>query len=174
MQRSQRMSRRMIFFKILDPLCTITRRTKMKQVMLRLVISLVCVLFIFSLSACKTTGGGIHLGWGSESKILHPTVAKGGPPAHAPAHGYRAKYTYRYYPSASVYFDSSRKVYFWLQGDNWTMSASLPQHIRLTLGNCVTIDMDTDKPYTRFKEHKRRYPPGKMNKNKKGKWPKSS
>ncbi len=27
---------------------------------------------------------------------------KNGPPAHAPAHGYRAKHKYRYYPDCSV------------------------------------------------------------------------
>ncbi|MBW2647421.1 MAG: hypothetical protein JRE23_14855 [Deltaproteobacteria bacterium] len=131
---------------------------------MKLLIFLSCASIIFAFSACKTTGVGINIGW-------QPDLKTGGPPPHAPAHGHRAKYTYRYYPSASVYFDSSSKVYFWLQGDNWTMSASLPQHIRLTLGNCVTIDMDTDKPYTRFKEHKRKYPPGQLKKKNK-KWAK--
>jgi len=143
----------------------------MKQVMVKSVISLGCVLFIFSLSACKTTGGGIHLGWGSESKILHPTVAKGGPPAHAPAHGYRAKYTYRYYPSNYIYFDACRKVYFYLAGDNWRTSVSLPRDMQLQLGSYVTLEMDTDKPYTQFKEHKCKYPPGQLKKKTK-KWAK--
>ena len=147
----------------------------MKQVMVRLVISLVCVLFIFSLSACKTTGGGIHLGWGSEPKILHPTsskkVAKGGPPPHAPAHGYRAKYTYRYYPSSCIYFDACRKVYFYLEGNNWTASVSLPSDVQLQLGGYVTLEMDTDRPYTQFKEHQRKYPPGQLKKKTK-KWAK--
>ena len=143
----------------------------MKQVMVKSVISLCCVLFIFSFGACKSTGGGIHLGWGSESKILHPTAAKGGPPAHAPAHGYRAKYTYRYYPSSCIYFDACRKVYFYLEGDNWRTSVSLPRHIQLQLGGYVTLEMDTDKPYTQFKKHKRKYPPGQLKKKTK-KWAK--
>jgi hypothetical protein len=37
---------------------------------------------------------------------------KGGTPPHAPAHGYRAKHQYRYYPSYSVYYDHGRKIYF--------------------------------------------------------------
>jgi hypothetical protein len=143
----------------------------MKQVMVKSVISLGCVLFIFSFSACKTTGGGIHLGWGSESKISHPDVVKGGPPPHAPAHGYRAKYTYRYYPSSCIYFDACRKVYFYLEGDNWRTSVLLPRDIQLQLGSYVTLEMNTDKPYTQFKEHKRKYPPGQLKKKTK-KWAK--
>lgn len=33
---------------------------------------------------------------------------EGGPPPWAPAHGYRAKHSYHYYPSAEVYFDTGR------------------------------------------------------------------
>ncbi len=40
----------------------------------------------------------------------------GGPPAHAPAHGYRARHSYLYYPSSYVYFDITRKVYFHMVG----------------------------------------------------------
>ena len=51
------------------------------------------------------------------------------------------------------------------------MSLSLPQAIRLKLGGYVTIEMDTDNPYTHFKENKRKYPPGQLKK-KKRKWTK--
>jgi len=47
------------------------------------------------------------------------------------------------------------------------MSISLPQGIRLQLGDYVTIEMDTDKPYIQFEEHKRKYPPGQLKKKKK-------
>ena len=89
---------------------------------------------------------------------------KGGPPSHAPAHGYRAKYTYRYYPSCSVYYDMYRKLYFYLEGENWRLSASLPHAIQVRLGDHVSIEMDTDKPYTHYQEHKRKYPPGQLKK----------
>ena len=72
---------------------------------------------------------------------------KGGPPAHAPAHGYRAKHKYRYYPSCSVYYDSDRRIYFYLKGDYWEIGTSLPTHLRLGLGDFVNIELDTDKPY---------------------------
>jgi hypothetical protein len=89
---------------------------------------------------------------------------KGGPPPHAPAHGYRAKHHYRYYPSCSVYYDSGRKLYFYLKGDNWEIGASLPSSIGVRLGDYVSIELETDKPYFYHAEHVKRYPPGHMKK----------
>ena len=54
-----------------------------------------------------------------------------GPPPHAPAHGYRKKFGYEYYPTANVYYDQSRKVYFYLAGSNWEMGVSLPSTLRV-------------------------------------------
>jgi hypothetical protein len=82
------------------------------------------------------------------SKVEHKHKhKKGGPPSHAPAHGYRAKHKYRYYPDCSVYHDTERGLYFYLKGDNWKIGASLPSHMRADLGESVTIELDTDKPY---------------------------
>jgi hypothetical protein len=106
------------------------------------------------------TGGGIHIGGDKP-------VVRGGPPPHAPAHGYRAKHTYYYYPDAYVYFDISRKVYFYLQGDTWRMSASLPHSFRVRLGDHVTIELDSKRPYAHFDKHKKKYPPGQLKKKKK-------
>lgn len=101
---------------------------------------------------------------------------KGGPPPHAPAHGYRAKHHYRYYPSCSVYYDSGRKIYFYLKSDNWEVGASLPSSIRVRLGEYVTMELETDKPYVYHADHLKRYPPGQMKKKnkKKDKWGKYS
>ncbi|MBW2066828.1 MAG: hypothetical protein JRJ03_18115 [Deltaproteobacteria bacterium] len=114
----------------------------------------------FSFSGCIRSAE-IHLGG-------NPKVKKGGPPRHAPAHGYRAKYTYHYYPAAQVYFDIGRRVYFYMDGSSWRMSVSLPAHLRVSLGDRVTIEMDTDRPYVKHQTHKKKYPPGKFKK-KKGK-----
>ena len=93
---------------------------------------------------------------------------KGGPPPHAPAHGYRAKYRYKYYPRASVYYDYGRKIYFYIKGDRWEFGASLPSHIGVSLGDSVIIELYTDKPYIHHADHKKRYPPGHLkNKHKK-------
>jgi hypothetical protein len=81
-----------------------------------------------------------------------------GPPAHAPAHGYRAKHRYYYYPDVSVYFDLDRRLYFYLDR-GWQVAARLPRELRLGLYGPVTIEMDLDKPYSRYDEHRRKYPP---------------
>jgi len=97
---------------------------------------------------------------------------KKGPPTHAPAHGYRAKHQYRYYPSRSVYYDTGRRLYFYIKGDNWEVGASLPNQIRIDLGDSVNIELDTDIPYIYHSEHVKKYPPGQMKKRnkKKNKW----
>lgn len=139
----------------------------MKQSLLTFLICLVCApLILFTLSGCKTTSGDVHVGWESEPTNCHPNcskkVVKGGPPPHAPAYGYRAKYTYRYYPSSFVYFDASRKMYFYFENHRWGESASLPKDIQL--GHYVTIEMDDDKPYSDFKNHVHKYPPAHLKK----------
>lgn len=127
---------------------------------------------LFFLASCRTTGGGVSVDWGNDTEYHHEHDVKrngGGPPPHAPAHGYRAKHQYRYYPSSSVYYDTYRKVYFYLEGDNWRMSVSLPQNLHIQLGESVHIEMDSDKPYTHYDDHKRKYPPGQLKKKKKNK-----
>jgi hypothetical protein len=94
---------------------------------------------------------------------------KGGPPPHAPAHGYRAKHQYRYYPSRNVYHDTERGLYFYLEGDNWEVGVSLPSRLRVGLGDSVRLELDTDKPYLYHAEHVKKYPPGQMKKKKKKK-----
>jgi hypothetical protein len=127
----------------------------------------VSAMFLLSLGACQIKSASVHIGDEPEPVVVAKSKPKGGPPAHAPAHGYRAKHHYRYYPSCYVYFDISRKFYFYLSGDSWKVSASLPSHMRVQLGEYVSIEMDTDKPYTKFKDHKKKYPPGQLKKKKK-------
>ncbi len=91
---------------------------------------------------------------------------KKGPPAHAPAHGYRAKHKYRYYPDCSVYHDTERGLYFYIKGGNWEFGASLPNNLQMGLGESVSLELDTDRPYTNHADHVKQYPPGKMKKNK--------
>ena len=92
----------------------------------------------------------------------------GGPPAHAKAHGYRAKHKYRYYPDCSVYHDAKRGLYFYIKGGNWEVGASLPNNLQMRLGESVSLELDTDRPYTYHADHAKQYPPGKMKKNKNG------
>jgi len=90
----------------------------------------------------------------------HGHPHKPGPPPHAKAHGYRARHTYRYYPGSCVYFDVHRGVYFYLEGGTWRTCASLPATIVIHTHEAVTIELETDRPYIHFDEHKAKYPPG--------------
>jgi len=123
----------------------------------------------FILSGCAVPGGAdISVGWEDPEPPKPVVTGKTGPPAHAPAHGYRAKHAYRYYPDERTYYDAQRRVYFYLEKDGWRMSASLPSHIRLS-ANYVTVRMDTDNPYDHYDEHAKKYPPGKVKKKEKKK-----
>jgi hypothetical protein len=131
---------------------------------------LVSALIIFSISilfgGCATLGGMVSTGPNDQ------VAKKNGPPAHAPAYGYRAKYQYRYYPACSVYFDVGRKVYFYLESDQWRISAELPNRLRVGLGDYVFLEMDSDRPYLDYQNHQQKYPPGQIKKNKTAKWTK--
>lgn len=73
-----------------------------------------------------------------------------GPPSHAPAHGYRRKHQYYYYPAKNVYYDLERKLYFYRQGEQWKTDVELPASIRLNLGKSTSLELDTDVPYRMF------------------------
>ena len=122
--------------------------------------------FFLLINSCGSTHGS----WGTVSnkstKWKSSQPNKKAPPPHAPAHGYRAKYKYYYYPSCSIYFDIERKLYFYLSGENWKMTAELPSTLKVGLGDHVTLELETDKPYTNHKEHKKKYPPGQSKKKK--------
>ena len=116
------------------------------------------LVLLFGFSGCKTLG--ISFGnrpprsGGSPGEYRK---AKGGPPPWAPAHGYRAKHQYRYYPGQKVYYDDSRGVYFYYHDGEWDISANLPVDININLGDYVTLDMDTDRPYIYHSDVEARY-----------------
>jgi len=118
------------------------------------------------LSGCFVAAHGPH--GGATVSAVPPPHAKQGPPPHAKAYGHRAKYHYHYYPDSYIYFDTGRNVYFYLEGSSWTMSASLPAHLRVSLGTRVTLEMNDDRPYLEHDDHREKYP-GKKGKNKKKK-----
>jgi len=128
--------------------------------------SVMLILLIFgtlNLIGCQGTRVLVENGPPSDKP---PQYEKGGPPPWAPAHGYRAKYKYRYYPSHHVYHDSERGLYFYYENGRWQVSVSLPSSIRIHADDYVTLGMDTDKPYEFDDEVVKRYPPGQLKKNK--------
>jgi len=48
------------------------------------------------------------------------------PPPWAPAHGYRAKRGFEYFPDPNIYYDYHRGGYFYMEGDNWRFGIELP------------------------------------------------
>ena len=141
--------------------------------------SVICFFIISTMLAVGCSGAKVKAKYEPEtgsgySKTEHKHK-KNGPPAHAPAHGYRAKHKYRYYPDSSVYHDTERGLYFYIKAGNWEVGASLPYELQMGLGEYVSLELDTDRPYTYHADHEKQYPPGKTkknkkNKNKKNKW----
>ncbi len=121
----------------------------MKQFLITVVLSLlVCTVLI----GCKSAGVTV-----GQSNGPSPG-ARNGPPSHAPAHGYRRKFGYHYYPDQHVYYAPDRRTYFWLQGENWKVGVELPSHIALNLGDHVSIELETDKPYQYHDSVVRKHP----------------
>lgn len=80
------------------------------------------------------------------------------PPPWAPAHGWRAKHRYVYYPSAEVYYAPASRMWFWLGGNGWQAGVNLPLALQgyVRVGG-VNIDLDVDRPYLRNDDVVRRY-----------------
>lgn len=130
-------------------------------------ISSLAVLFYF-LTLPMASADSFSFSYSNDQAQTQGSVGSGskqnGPPDHAPAHGYRAKHMYQYYPAASVYRDAGTGMYFYLSGSNWQVGASLPDALKVRLGSSVSIELDTDKPYIYNKQHREQYPPGQANK----------
>ena len=73
------------------------------------------------------------------------------PPPWAPAHGYRAKHNYVYYPAREVYYAPETRTWFWLSsGGGWHVGASLPHaYVPYTRTGGVPIVLETAHPYER-------------------------
>jgi hypothetical protein len=144
--------------------------------MWRKVVNIVCILvigfgFLGLNSACQSVAVGVEE---EPTYRSAPPEEAGpphghGPPPWAPAHGYRAKYRYHYYPSSYVYYDLGRKLYFYYDGGNWQVSVSLPSRIHIDIDDFVTLEMNTGRPYDYHSEVVKRYPPGHEKKKSKGK-----
>ena len=106
-------------------------------------------------------------------------MKQGGPPPWAPAHGHRAKHAYQFYPSVGVYVNIHTGQYFYMSGGIWTVSAHLPPTIVLDTHSFVRLELETDRPYTYYDQHKVKYKTRgkhKLKKNKKrgkGHWKKA-
>jgi hypothetical protein len=70
------------------------------------------------------------------------------PPPWAPAHGYRAKHRYVYYPDGEIYYAPDSRLWFWLSGSGWSFGASLPlEYQPYVRTDGVALELSTDRPY---------------------------
>ena len=62
----------------------------------------------------------------------------------------KGPHKYIYYGDHDIYFAPENKTYYWQADGKWVSGAELPMERRsyITSG-CVTIELDTDRPYTR-------------------------
>lgn len=139
----------------------------MKNRSLKYIVGALLTCAIFMVTGCAGTRVAVEHGQGppadGERKYERPGRS-GGPPPWAPAHGYRAK-KYRYYPSAQVYYDTGRGVYFYYTKGSWEVSASLPNRLKMRISDdYITLEMDTENPYEYHSQVVEKYPPG-LNKN---------
>ncbi|MEA3362615.1 MAG: hypothetical protein U9Q61_05030, partial [Thermodesulfobacteriota bacterium] len=99
----------------------------------KLTLLLFLLLLSLPLSGCLLTaqGGSGRVVYSDSTPPAHPQI-KHGPPPHAKAHGLRVKHHYRYYPDTSVYYDTGRSVYFYLDSNGaWRMAVSLPRFLKV-------------------------------------------
>lgn len=85
-----------------------------------------------------------------------------GPPPWAPAHGYRRKMEYRYYPKSQVYYNKTKNEYSWLEAGDWKIGTRLPRSI--DLGDSVDIELEGDQPWKTHDQVRNHYPPGQQRK----------
>ena len=68
-------------------------------------------------------------------------------PPWAPPHGQQARFRYQYFPTAQVYYDPIRELFFYQENGQWIKSPALPRYLRNRLGDFVVLDMNTETPY---------------------------
>lgn len=132
-------------------------------------IAIILFVFLFVSSGFADSSNSVKIAKDSERqnvKISERYKQKKGPPHHASAHGYRAKF-YRYYPRYNVYFDAERGVYFYLKGKNWEVGIKIPNHMQKDLGEFVSLELDTERPYLYNAEHNKKYSSKQLNSEKK-------
>ena len=126
----------------------------MKSALRRVTLLVFIILLGFTIGSriAWAQGGSVTVQWGDQGQEGPPEKykkggKKGGPPPHAPAHGYRAKHQYRYYPCCSTYYDADRGMWFYIKTGDWAIGVSIPTSLKAQLGHYVNISMDTDRPY---------------------------
>lgn len=89
------------------------------------------------------------------------------PPAHAPAHGYRAKHRYTYYRDHEIYYSPESNFWFWMGNDGeWRSGINLPVRLQQYTVGGISIELGSDKPYREHAYVVERYGKGSGRKSK--------
>ncbi|MGQ0502130.1 MAG: hypothetical protein ACT4P0_05910 [Panacagrimonas sp.] len=99
--------------------------------------------------------------------MLTPVLAA--PPPHAPAHGYRAKHQYIYYRDREIYYEPERRLWFWIDGGDWRVGASLPTYFHQFTSRGIAVELASDTPYAEHRDVVRKYGKGSKGGKKGGK-----
>lgn len=91
----------------------------------------------------------------------HSKNKKGnGPPAWAPAHGYRNTTRHVYFPDYNVYYDVQNNKYLYRNAGFWTSGYRLPTRYaqyNLQSAKMVELELNTNKPYKYNASHVAQY-----------------
>lgn len=98
-------------------------------------------------------------GYGQPVPPGHVKNPGGGPPPWAPAHGYRAKQKYLYYPKYNIYKDPVSGLFFSFHAGSWGKGDLPPNLDPRHLGRGYTFEGDMDEPYKGNRQHKNKYKP---------------
>lgn len=68
-------------------------------------------------------------------------------------------YDYLYYPSSGIYYDNLGGYYYYPSGGTWIQTTVLPTYLYSGLGTYVVLNNPGPRPWYRYDEHRRYYPP---------------
>lgn len=67
---------------------------------------------------------------------------------------YKTKYVYYYYPHSNIYYNPLRKEYYVWKNPHWITQKQVSNK---SLGNKITLYLETTKPYYYNEQHRKKY-----------------
>ena len=112
------------------------------------------------LAGCSSSGSTHHTRSGDDWQHT-PVHDLSQPPASADVTSAQPRVTYHYWPTAEVYFDESRRIYFWQASANqWRSGETLPQSFVLSGDERQRMALRATEPYHDHAEIEKTDPSG--------------
>lgn len=89
-----------------------------------------------------------------------PVIIDDGHPGRRP-HQRSRYYRYRYFPASEIYYDTSRRLYFYFNDGRWLSVRVLPRHYHIDARDYVIVELEGLKPHVHHRQMIKRYPPQK-------------